>query len=197
MNVKLEINASTGRCSLNDPVSEVSSISKMSYTIESFTKKIIHNANEYIVVGVNNDQLITGKKIFAIDSIANQSGKIYIGTKSDNTGAFELSSKNDSFGTTASLVTNGSIKFYPKSDSEVIGEQVHYSGNIGDFSPVNGYSTNDLGRDFLRWSTLYCNKLSDGTTTKTMTEVLTGYTTEQKVQEMIDASIGTAIGGTY
>ena len=26
---------------------------------------------------------------------------------------------------------------------------------------------------------------------------LTGYTTEQKVQEMIDASIGTAIGGTY
>ena len=26
---------------------------------------------------------------------------------------------------------------------------------------------------------------------------LTGYTTEQRVQEMIDASIGTAIGGTY
>ena len=26
---------------------------------------------------------------------------------------------------------------------------------------------------------------------------LTGYTTEQKVQEMIDSSIGTAIGGTY
>lgn len=39
--------------------------------------------------------------------------------------------------------------------------------------------------------------LTDGTTTKPMTEVLTGYTTEQKVQEMIDASIGTAIGGTY
>ena len=28
-------------------------------------------------------------------------------------------------------------------------------------------------------------------------EALTGYTTEQRVQEMIDASIGTAIGGTY
>ena len=26
---------------------------------------------------------------------------------------------------------------------------------------------------------------------------LTGYTTEQRVQEMIDTSIGTAIGGTY
>ena len=26
---------------------------------------------------------------------------------------------------------------------------------------------------------------------------LTGFTTEQRVQEMIDASIGTAIGGTY
>ena len=28
-------------------------------------------------------------------------------------------------------------------------------------------------------------------------DALTGYTTEQRVQEMIDASIGTAIGGTY
>ena len=28
-------------------------------------------------------------------------------------------------------------------------------------------------------------------------EALTGFTTEQRVQEMIDASIGTAIGGTY
>lgn len=57
----------------------------MSYTIESSTEKIIHNANEEIVVGVNNDQLITGKKTFADANISNQSGTIYIGTKGDKT----------------------------------------------------------------------------------------------------------------
>ena len=83
----------------------------MSYTIESFTEKIIHNANEEIVVGVNNDQVITGKKTFANVNIANQSGTIYIGTKSDNTGAFRLSSSSDSSGTEAKLISNGSIEF--------------------------------------------------------------------------------------
>lgn len=46
------------------------------------------------------------------------------------------------------------------------------------------------------FGTLQAASLTDGTTTKTMTEVLAG-ATEQRVQEMIDASIGTAIGGTY
>lgn len=54
-----------------------------------------------------------------------------------------------------------------------------------------------LGNASIPIYTLYATNLSDGTTTKTMKEVLTGYATEQRVQEMIDASIGTAIGGTY
>ena len=40
------------------------------------------------------------------------------------------------------------------------------------------------------------SQLTNDSNFVTSTE-LTGYTTEQKVQEMIDASIGTAIGGTY
>lgn len=83
----------------------------MSYTIESFTEKIIHDADEKIVVGVNNDQTIFGKKIFADANIANTSGIIYIGKKYDNTGAFRLSSSSDIYGTTALLASNGSIEF--------------------------------------------------------------------------------------
>lgn len=49
-------------------------------------------------------------------------------------------------------------------------------------------------KNFITLKAVY---ITDGTTTKPMTEVLTGYTTEQRVQEMIDTSIGTAIGGTY
>ena len=44
------------------------------------------------------------------------------------------------------------------------------------FSPAG---TADLGNSYgSRWDTLYCNNLSDGTTTKTMTEVLSGTTEE-------------------
>ena len=80
----------------------------MSYTIESFTEKIIHNANEKIVVGVNNEQIITGKKIFSESNIPNQDGSIYIGTLSDNKGAFILSSSHDSSAGEAAGILRGS-----------------------------------------------------------------------------------------
>ena len=95
----------------NDSISEISTISSVYYLVPEGISEIIHNANEKIVVGVNNNQLITGKKTFANANVSNQSGTIYIGTKSDNTGAFKLSSSSDTYGTTASLVSNGSIEF--------------------------------------------------------------------------------------
>ena len=155
----------------------------MSYTIESFTEKIIHNANEEIVVGVNNNQVMTVEKTFANANIANQKGRIEIGTESDNTGAFILSSSSDRSGTTALLSSNGSIEFSGGGSSTTGYVKLSYrnvSGkNRGYFSPAfpsGNNSINDLGTDTYRWNTLYCDNLSDGTTTKTMTEVLSGTT---------------------
>ena len=195
--VKLEINASSGRCTLNDTVSSVSSISKMSYTIEPFTEKIIHNANEEIVVGLNNNQVITGKKTFANANIANQKGRIEIGTKYDNTGAFILSSSSDISGTTALLSSNGSIEFSGGGSSNTGYVKLSYrdvSGKSrGYFSPgfpSGGSSINDLGTDTYRWNTLYCDNLSDGTTTKTMTDILS-WTTENWTFTLSDGTTTT------
>lgn len=83
----------------------------MSYTIESFTEKVIHNANEEIVVGVNNNQVITGKKTFADYSSANQSGIINIGTNSNNEGLFKLSAENEAGSEVGRLQSKDSIEF--------------------------------------------------------------------------------------
>ena len=83
----------------------------MSYTVESYTEKIIHNANEEIVVGLNNDQLITGKKTFASANFKNTGGTIYIGTDSNNKGAFELSAESDHDGDRGYLKCKNSIEF--------------------------------------------------------------------------------------
>lgn len=125
----------------------------MSYTIESHIEKIIHNANEEIAVGVNNDQIITGKKIFANAGIANQRGAIYIGTKSDSKGAFILSSESDPSGVIASLTSSGSIEFSGGGSSDKGCVQLSYrsvSGkNRGHFSPRYGSNIcpNDLGTE--------------------------------------------------
>ena len=149
----------------------------MSYSIESFIKEVIHNANEEIVVGVNNDQVITGKKTFVDNNRENQNGTIYIGTKSDNTGAFKLSSEVSGNFSRALLIGNGSVHFSADGEPNHGYVQLDYrstsEGIIGHFSPeYSGYYYNDLGTNEYIWNTLYCKKLSDGTTTKTMTDVL-------------------------
>lgn len=45
-----------------------------------------------------------------------------------------------------------------------------------DFMPKVGMNNINLGNEYVKFKTLYCNNLSDGTTTKTMTEVLSGTT---------------------
>ena len=46
-----------------------------------------------------------------------------------------------------------------------------------------GNNQADLGYSFRRWKTLYCDNLSDGTTTKTMTDVLAGSNTSYQTTE--------------
>ena len=183
--VKLQLSASNNKLNFNDSISEISTISSVYYLVPEGILEIIHNADEKIVVGVNNDQLITGKKIFANSNIANQKGRIEIGTKYDNTGAFILSSSSDISGTTALLSSNGSIEFSGGGSSNTGYVKLSYrnvSGkNRGYFSPgfpSGGSSINDLGTNTYRWDTLYCDNLSDGTTTKTMTDILSGTTEE-------------------
>ena len=53
---------------------------------------------------------------------------------------------------------------------------LNYSSNQS-FVPF-GIDSTTLGSPHEKWATLYCNNLSDGTTTKTMTEVLSGTTEE-------------------
>ena len=51
------------------------------------------------------------------------------------------------------------------------------TGQIASFYPETSWQT-DLGQSNNRFTTLYCDNLSDGTTTKTMTDVLSGTTEE-------------------
>ena len=62
-------------------------------------------------------------------------------------------------------------------------------------SPIN---SDFIGNDIARFSQIPTTTSQlDNDSGFVTSAALTGYTTEQRVQEMIDASIGTAIGGTY
>ena len=66
------------------------------------------------------------------------------------------------------------------------------TGQTASFYPNNPSWTTDLGQSNNRFTTLYCNKLSDGTTTKTMTEVLAGSTATKKYRHIIRAQASAA-----
>ena len=159
--------------------SQIQSIDRVRLVTDAGYKNIVHEADSRIVVGTTGDQNVYGVKSFVkIDG--SLEGSIKIGN---------TSLKSDSSG-------NLLITF----DKNVAGDIIFNDQMMvraTNFMPKVGVKNANLGYSSVKWNTLYCKNLSDGTTTKTMTEVLTGYTTEQKVQEMIDASIGTAIGGTY
>lgn len=136
----------------------------MSYTIESFTEKVIHNANEKIVVGVNNNQVITGNKRFANvnDSNIPSSGRIEIGTTIASNKAKAL----------LSIYADNSINeagvYCPHGTFNI--NHVKFTNNK--IRPEGSSYSISLGESSIRWNTLYCDNLSDGTTTKTMTDVL-------------------------
>ena len=167
--VKLQLSASNNKLDFNDSISGISTISSVYYLVPEGILEIIHNADEKIVVGTSNKQIITGTKRFAKSDDPNipSSGRIEIGTISHS-------------GNTYALLT-----IYADSSSDDAG--INYSGafsiNNVKFSsnkirPANSTDSISLGDSSFRWNTLYCSNLSDGTTTKTMTELLSGTTEE-------------------
>ena len=156
----------------NDSISEISTISSVYYLVPEGILEIIHNADEKIVVGTSNKQIITGTKRFAKSDDRNisSSGRIEIGTKISSTGneSALLSIYADSNSDDAGID-------YPPSVSFNINNVKFFNNKI---RPTTVTDSISLGDSSSRWTTLYCNNLSDGTTTKTMTEVISGSTEE-------------------
>ena len=140
--------------------SQIQSIDRVRLVTDAGYKNIVHEADSRIVVGTTGDQNVYGVKSFVkIDG--SLEGSIKIGN---------ISLKSDSSG-------NLLITF----DKNVAGDII-FNNNMmvraNNFMPKVGVSNANLGYSSVKWNTLYCNNLSDGTTTKTMTEVLSGTTEE-------------------
>ena len=140
--------------------SQIQSIDRVRLVTDAGYKNIVHEADSRIVVGTTGDQNVYGVKSF-IKTDGSLEGSINIGS---------TSLKNDSSGNL--LIVSG---------ENIIGDiifnnQMMVRSNM--FMPKVGVSNADLGYSSVKWNTLYCNNLSDGTTTKTMTDVLSGTTEE-------------------
>ena len=140
--------------------SQIQSIDRVRLVTDAGYNNIVHEADSRIVVGTTGDQNVYGVKSFVkIDG--SLEGSIKIGN---------ISLKSDSSG-------NLLITF----DKNVAGDII-FNNNMmvraNNFMPKVGVSNANLGYSSVKWNTLYCNNLSDGTTTKTMTEVLSGTTEE-------------------
>ena len=169
--VKLQLSASNNKLNFNDSISEISTISSVYYLVPEGILEIIHNADEKIVVGTSNKQIITGTKRFAKSDNYNipSSGRIEIGTTISNNKPSAL----------LSIYADGSTHetgLYSPHGEFVINDNVKF--HINKIRPARSTDSISLGDSSFRWTTVYCDNLSDGTTTKTMTEMLSGTTEE-------------------
>ena len=140
--------------------SQIQSIDRVRLVTDAGYKNIVHESDSRIVVGTTGDQNVYGVKSF-IKNDGSLEGSIKIGS---------TSLKNDSSG-------NLLITFDKNITGDIIfNNQMMIRANR--FMPKVGVSNADLGYSSVKWNTLYCNNLSDGNTTKTMTDVLSGTTEE-------------------
>lgn len=175
--------------------------------------KIEHNTN------YNNVNINSLGKITLADTDGNIDGVLNLPHKGTDSSPETIAVTSD-IPTTTSALTNDSgfvtsTELAAKQDKLVAGTNITIEGNVISATGGSGGGSVDWS-DILNKPTFATvatsgsyNDLSDKPTIPTTTSQLTndsgfvtsteltGYTTEQRVQEMIDASIGTAIGGTY
>ena len=134
--------------------SQIQSIDRVRLVTDAGYKNIVHEADSRIVVGTTGDQNVYGVKSF-IKNDGSLEGSINIGS---------TSLTNDASGNL--LIAPG---------ENIVGDIIFNNQMMvrtNNFMPKVGVSNANLGYSSVKWNTLYCNNLSDGTTTKTMTEVL-------------------------
>lgn len=121
------------------------------------------------MVTIDTAQTITGAKTFS-EKLVTTATVLDIGPANNITRLSRDTNSGVTIQTHTSYGNNGRYVF----------EHINGS-NLGCFRPDT--KTADLGNTTVsgRWNTLYCNNLSDGTTTKTMTEVLAGGTPSNMV----------------
>ena len=169
-------------------------------------------------VTTDTEQTITGKKTFnekvAFGDENGEGGLLYghvlsapgdismtlaSGKNADNSyeSSIILQSSNGSYesGLGPTVFFKGDLKPLRNTDIGSYNKQIkdlYISGNLTD-GPNKISVANIASKSEIKTKTSQLTNDSGFITSS----ALTGYTTEQRVQEMIDASIGTAIGGTY
>ena len=140
--------------------SQIQSIDRVRLVTDAGYKNIVQEGDSRIGGGTTGDQNVYGVKSF-IKNDSSLEGSINIGSSS---------LKNDSSGNLL-IITDKNIV-----GDIIFNDQMMVRTNS--FMPKVGVSNANLGQSSVKWNTLYCNNLSNGTTTKTMTEVLSGTTEE-------------------
>lgn len=138
----MQLNASNNTLNFNDSISGISTISSVYYLVPAGTLEIIHNADEKIVVGTSNDQVITGNKRFAKSNDINipSPGKIEIGTMSYGGEVYpSLTILADKYGD--SIITSSSF-------GSITIDNVMFSGNA--IRPEGASHSINLGADLIR-----------------------------------------------
>ena len=157
----------------NDSISSISEITSVKYVIPSETKEVIHEANSKIVVNAINDQIVTGTKRFLDYNIPNTNctGKIELGQDNKGKALVTLSSESVNIGGSFKVIADQFTLSKKSNGAGITIDQYEMSKN-------SSFDTFNIGNSTWPMDNIYAKNLSDGTTTKSMTEVLSGTTEE-------------------